>query len=516
MSLVSPSRAGCRHLGVELNPVRSGGRSTGTTLRRRVRRACLVAAGACVLLAVAVPSAPAQQDDGVPPPEVFRGAASALGASVQVDREALLPIPELFRFIALDGASTYESSTRQARASLLFPGNGLILGPSIACGTFGGQFPDFFKPILDTCLQYKYPLTVFADDFEPDGATSGSLALGAPTDPVSGNAVRAKAHAGEDASTTDAVMQDLRVLGVPGFGSVTPQIPGFDMDGSLLTVDSAVARTNQRIVDGGLAVDAESTMSGVRLIGGLIRIASLRSISHVTDDAAGHRTTVATLETTGVTVGGMPAQITDKGLVLGPSGTASPLDQARQSQINEVLRQLDVRVTSLGSHRSVDEGGAAVANVGGLLVEFARDVQGLPTVPGPVGELDPNGRYTGSIQLGATGVLGSAVNFGTEIVDEGGDLPSTGGETGFVDGGFDPGSGAFDAPTPVLGDTAAPVATPGASGPRTSERTQLARSLGGLFGDRIGLIYLSLMFAVLGCCVAPGLTVPARFPGRHS
>ena len=59
--------------------------------------------------------------------------------------------------------------------------------------------------------------------------------------------------------------------------------------------------------------------------------------------------------------------------------------------------------------------------MGGLLIEFSRDVQGLPTTPKfqpdprfPNTEVDPNGVYTGSIQLGATGALGSAVNFGLD------------------------------------------------------------------------------------------------------
>lgn len=488
----------------------------GGTLRRRAGRACLAAAGACLLIAVAAPSSPAQEDDTVPRPEVFRGSASAQGISVQVDRDALLPVPELFRFIALDGAGAYESSTRQARSSLLFPGNGLILGPSLVCGTFGGQFPPDFKPILDTCLQYKYPLTVFADDFEPDGATSGSLALGAPTDPVSGNAVRATAHAGEDAATTDAAMQDLRVLGLPAFGPVTPQVPGFEMDRSLITVDSAVSRTDQRIVGGKLIVDAEATLSGIRMIGGLIRIGSLRSESHVTDDAAGKRTASPKLETTGVTVGGMPAQITDAGLILGPSQNASPLDQQRQSQLNELLKALDVKISILGSERSVDDNGTAVASVGGLLIEFGHDLQGLPTIPGPIGELDPNGFYKGSFQLGSTAVRGLAVNYGLDDFTSGPDpeIP------GFTDPGFDLGSANYDTGSgtydPVLPPTQAgqPSAVASDSGRPVTKPGTLVRSLGDRFGDRMGLLYLSLMFAVLGCCVAPGFTVPARFGRR--
>ena len=97
-----------------------------------------------------------------------------------------MPVPDVFNFIALDGSAEYGSSSQQARASLLFPGNGVILGPSLACGTFGGQFPPQFKPILDTCLKYQYPLTVFADSFNPDNSTNGSLAFGTPKNDIQG------------------------------------------------------------------------------------------------------------------------------------------------------------------------------------------------------------------------------------------------------------------------------------------------------------------------------------------
>lgn len=497
-------------------------------VRRRAQRVCLVAAGVCLLLAVGVPSSPAQENDTVPPPEVFRGAASSQVLSVEVDRKALLPVPELFRFIALDGNGIFESSNRQARSSLLFPGNGLILGPSLACGTFGGSFPQEFspllKPILDTCLQYKYPLTVFADDFEPDGATSGSLALGAPTDPISGNAVSATAHAGEQATTTDAVMQDLRVLGVPPFGPVTPQIPGFEMDTSLVTIDSAISRTNQRIVKGGLVVDAEATLSGISMIGGLIRIESLRSMSHVSDDAKGKRTAVPSLTMSGITVGGQPAKLTKDGLVIGSSGSG-PIDQQLQTAVNEVLRSLGIKVTILDSEQDLAKRGAAVANVGGLLVEFSRDVQGLPTTPRfpdprfPNTETDPNGVYTGSIQLGATGALGSAVNFGLDVIDDnGGDFPSFDGGSPdlggtYVDSGTDTGGNGSTAPA-LTGGERTTTGAPGRTG-TTTDQADLVRSIGGLFGNRLGLVYLALMFAALGCCIAPALTVPARF-GRST
>lgn len=481
--------------------------------RRWARRACLSASAACALLALTTASSPAQEEDTVPRPEVFRGAASSQVVSGQVDREALLPVPDLFRFIALDGSSMYESSTRQARASLLFPGNGLILGPSLACGTFGAQFPAEFKPILDTCLQYRYPLTVYADDFEPDGASSGSVALGAPTDPVSGKAIRAAAHAGEDAATTDAAMQDLRILGLPALGSINPLLASLGVettDASLFTVESAISRTEQRIVKGVLTIDAEATLSGVRMIGGLVRIGDLRSESHVTDDAHGKRTTVASFEVSGVTVGGVPAQITEDGLVLGdPAGGLGPLVEQLQAQLNDLLQALDVRMTILEDEETTEgDDGLAVASVGGLLIEFSVPLEGLPTIPGPVGELDPNGTYVASLQLGHTAARGGAFAFDPDAVPE---LPAD--VSGFDPGsGFDTGTGG-DLPLP---EVAAPSAPPAASPGPEPAAPQLTRSLTDLFGDRLGLVYLALMFAVLGLCIAPRLFTPARLPGPQS
>jgi len=137
------------------------------TFRRRTRQVLLGLAATCLLLAFVTPAAGAQSDD-TPPPEVFGANASSRAISINLDRAGLLPVPDVFNFIALDGWGEYGSSSQQARASLLFPGNGALLGPSLACGTFGGSFPSQFKPILDTCLKYQYPLTVFADSFNPD------------------------------------------------------------------------------------------------------------------------------------------------------------------------------------------------------------------------------------------------------------------------------------------------------------------------------------------------------------
>jgi hypothetical protein len=489
-------------------------------MRRWARRGCFALAATCLTIAVVSPNAGAaeEDEDDVARPSVWGGNAQSLAVSIELNRDALLPVPDLFKFIALDTASTYGSSSQAARASIVFPGNGAILGPSLACGTFGGQFPPEFKPILDTCLKYQYPLTVFADEFDPDASTNGSLAFGTPKNDIALNATTARAHAAIDGSNSDAVVQDLRVLGIPPFGPLA--LPGSEplkLDTSIVDIDSVTSRTDQRIVSGGLVTTAKATLSGVKLIGGLIRIGSLVSESTVTDSASGKRTSEANFQATGVTVAGVPAQLTNKGLALGP-GDKTPIPAQLKNALAGVLEALDIKFTVLPTDETLNRNGQAHANVGGLLIEFARDVQGLPPVQGPVGEIDLNGNYVATVQLGLTGAIGSAANFDVEgdvldnleddLGDFGGDFSSG---FGFDDTGAFTDGGGF-ASTGALGGGGRDTSNGGSDGGSSS----LVRSVSDNFGDRLGLVYLALMLSVLALAIAPRLAVPARLPGNKS
>jgi hypothetical protein len=463
-----------------------------------------VASAVCLLVLVVASIAPAQEQptEGVRP-EVFRGSANALGVSVAVDRDALLPINDLFKFTVVEGTSIYESSAQSARSSLFFPGNGLIQGANLLCGTFLAPYRSELGPIIDTCLQYKYPLTVFADEFAPDGQTSGALQLGDPTDPVSGNAVRATAHAAADGSRTDAAIQDLRVLGLPAIGPVLPVVPGLTIDTSVVNVDSATARTNQRIEDGALVIDSSSIVSGISLVGGLIRIGAVRSVSHITDDPLGEPTASSDLEVSGVTVAGIPSQITEDGLVVGtPSGGLGPIVQQIQIQVNELLRALGVKITILTAGADPNAEGGPVAFADGLLLEVAQTVTGLPTIPGPIGDIDPNGTFVGSVQIGRSAAKGQAFAF-----DPDAEPPTDGGIT---DLGLAPTDGTDlsfpDLTTPPTGPQVEP---PGGDTPDPT------RSIGDIFDDRLAWLYLALAFAALGLCVAPRFALPARLPGAR-
>ena len=477
--------------------------------RRASRRLCFALAGVCALGALTGP-ARAQEEDTVPPPEVFRGEATSLVASVGTDREALLPVPSVFRFIALDTASIYEGDRQTARASIFFPGNGIMQGPNLVCGTFGGSFPPEFEPVLDLCLQYDFPLSVSADASRPHRETTGSVALGDPSDPVSGDGAAARADATPDGASSFATLNELRVLGLPAFGAVALPLDAFELDTSVVVVDSATSRTTQDIVRGSLEVRSESIMNGVKLVGGLVQIGSIKSVSVATDDAAGKRTADASLEVSGVTVAGIPAQITEDGLVLGSPAGSGPLHQAALAVVNQLVQGLGLRVTVLDQNEQTDDGtGLAKASVGGLLVEVSTEAQGLPTLPAPppLGQVDLNGTYVSTVVLGQTAANAGAVNFeDPPIVDPGITPP--------VDDGFaDPGTGTFD-PGPDDG-LPTDTSTPPAEQP-SSEAPDLVRRVVDTFGGRMGLLYLSFAFAVFGLCLMPRLLLPARLPGPRS
>lgn len=472
----------------------------GGRRRRALRRTCLGASAICVALSFALPAL--AQDEAAPKPAVWAGTARADGITFEVDRDALLPVPNALRFTALQGATAYDTDNQTSRASILYPGEGILQGPNLACGTFGASFPPDAKPLLDLCATYDYPLSVFADTSSPDQSTTGSLRLGKATDPISTDAVSARAHADADVTSSDAEINNLRVLGLPVFGlvSVLP-IQELQIDPTVATVEGATARTKQTIDDRGrLVVDATSTLSGVKLVGGLVHIGSIRSRSTITDDGKGTRTSEASFEATGTTVAGVPAQITDQGLVLGPS--SGPLQQALIDALQPLLQGLGVKITALGTHESTDENGQAVAAADGILLEISLNVQGAPTVPGPLGDIDLSGVYVGNLQLGHTEAAGAASIFGPD------GAPLDEGAVADLGGSFDPGIGS-DIDLGLGGGVPnVPQAPTSPAAPAVEPTFSID-----LFGGRLELLYAAFAFAVLGLCIAPRLTVPARLPG---
>ena len=483
-------------------------------LRRTVARVGVASVLACLLGASV--SSVAAQEPPPPRPDVFRSSAVALVASALVDRDALLPVPEALRVIAVDATGTYESSNQAARASLLYPGNGVIQGPNLACGTFGSQFPPELSPIIEACTRFQYPLTVFADSLRPEAATDTAIAFGEPGGALSGSGGSARAVATPEASTASAELAALRLLGLPGLGPVQlpallPGIP--ELDATVVEIEAATASSDQRIdASGALVVEAAATLDGVRLLGGLIEIGSVRSRSIVRDDGRGEQTQDSSLDVGGVTVAGVPARITEDGLVVGsPTGADGPLLERVAVVANQLLDVLGARITLLADETGTDATGVSFARSGGVLVEFGIDVQGLPSVPGPLGDIDPNGLFRGVIELGATGATGVAAFVDPVVGDapEGSEPDSGLGPTGPALSGV-PGGGR-DVASPVRPGGSQPPGDGGRFAPESQE-VSVVRLLEELYADRVRLVYLAFTLTALLACLGPRYVLDALRP----
>ena len=136
----------------------------------------------------------------------------------------------------------------------------------------------------------------------------------------------------------------------------------------------------------------------------------------------------------------------------------------------------------------------------------ALNVQGLPAVPGPLGDIELSGVYVGNVEIGATEAAGAASIFGPDDAGGGTDSGGGGAVDLSTDGGFVPtDGGGLD-----LGPTQPSLPTVTSAPPR--DRVEPAAAVD-LFDGRLELLYAAFALAVLGLCIAPRLTVPSRLPG---
>jgi hypothetical protein len=115
--------------------------------------------------------------------------------------------------------------------------------------------------------------------------------------------------------------------------------------GSVTTTSSASCAADMT-----LEAVGDSVATGID-IGGVLRIASIRSHARVVLTAAGERTLEGTLEINGATVGGQAVSITEKGVVLAGSASALPKDPIRPA-----LKEAGITVTYIEGVEDPDEG----------------------------------------------------------------------------------------------------------------------------------------------------------------
>ena len=520
----------------------------GSSVRRVISRSCFAAAAVAFIAALVPSGAHAQSTSSgttggtsstpSPRPKVFATGTNAVGVDYVPDQEGgLTPIKDTFHMQFVTGASSMSSSNGPAaRATVADPGNGVTQGPANGCpavpGAEEGVAQGFIDngagfigtpllnaiqlsnkelaPLYATCTTAKWPFMAQADGFNPDKTTDGSLGFGSPSTQVQGEGGAAHAHIGKDGtSSTDSTMSGMKLAPVPGGSPAGLPLPdqvtaaiiaangGQPVDTALFTVGS-IQSTTTNLFDGPAEVShAESRLNGVRIIGGLMTIDSITSVSDVHFTVDGDAVGTASTTVQGAKVLGQPVTIDDKGVH--PDGN----DQTGP----QLLKDAGLSVRLVGATHGPDSKGFMTAASDGLMIDYTHDVEtGVtlpPPPPNPVTQTPPalNGTYFVRYNLATVAskafarnlTFGSGSTLGSSSVQSAPLSPSgTAAPSGFT-------GGTSTAPAAALAQAADEGLT---SNPASFNLDFDLRWL-----------YLAFTLTGLGMCLAPRIVFPARLPG---
>ena len=490
-----------------------------TRARRLIGRTCLIGAAVALAAAVAPWHANAQSvGSGSARPKVFSTSSEAIGVDYFPDQEGgLTPIKDTFHTQFVAGSSTMSSSNGpSARSAVADPGNGVTKGPATGCGQLGpltAAFPEF-SPLVETCTNSAWPFLADADGFNTDPSTAGAMTFGKPDGQLYGQGGEARAHVGDDGtSSTDAIIGSMRIAPVPGGGAtglplppsvtlpgLTPAAPAPGApapDTSIYDSGSVTAITSNTFEGSATVISrAEATVTGVRVLGGLVTIDSIVSTaeSRYTNGADPVGTSSTTVQ--GVKVLGQPATIDDQGLQVGDgsgNGGTGPLNDAA----TKALAESGLTIKLVGATQGVDDKGFITAASQGVVVEYRRTVD------------------TGGQGSGTYFVRYNLASVSTRAFDRDLSRPtsSTGGTT---TPSITPAKPSTGPTSGFTGGTAvAPAAPPAAAGaPEAASDPASPASSGGLGTVRLKWLYLSFTLATLGVCLVPRLLLPARLPAQ--
>jgi hypothetical protein len=269
----------------------------------------------------------------------------------------------------------------QAAAAPLYPGTLVVGGPGLLCTDL------FTCPIAPPA----YPLLADASYPRSPNArvsTSKPHSVGKVLS-VTPSLATAHAHTGDNAATTSTGRVSL--LGATRLG---------------VSVGSSEASTRTTTHGDVLRVRVRSAVSDIA-VGPLLRIGEIRTTDLLTL-RPGHAPVDRPRVTVGqVTVAGQKATITRHGIEAAGHGVGSSL-------ATKLVRS-GVVVRSLGVTRT-DHANSARSSAGGVEIDFAAPVKGVPYIPNPLSGLpgldqipgvDLKGTYLGVIQLGGAGAAGA-------------------------------------------------------------------------------------------------------------
>lgn len=474
--------------------------------RRLFSRLCLMAAVALGIGAAAVPPSSAKTAAELPPS--FLGGAFATPVQIALNTQPFA-LPELIRMDVAHGTTTYQPGNPYARAASLYPGvsgvRGLYLGWSqVWSGICNGGFPCDKFGFPPAYPFPPYPFSVEAPT--PEGkadARQTELAQTVSSGPVTFTVNDVRAHADEMGVSTTAVISNFDFLNPSGSSAAPLGASGQKADTALVHVTKLTATTQQSFDDRNvLVVTAAAKLSDVSLFAGTVRIASIETSSRSRADGRGLLDNAPKVTIQGVTVNGVPAELSSQGLMV----NGQPIDQGNVHALGTGVKKLfgaDGASVRLVDATQDSRSGRAQADAVGVLVHFVVDGTGLPNGTALIGDLVLGQAQTGSyVNLSGGG--------STTTVDTGFQFPTvegtttrntfaalapqaSSGEAGFTQAAFSPQAG---------------TATPGPRPTGTGRRTVAGRNgglqefplelLSGVAADRMRLLYGAWTLAALG------------------
>jgi flagellar basal body rod protein FlgC len=471
-------------------------------------------------------------------PDVFSGVAAATAIHQETNgKGGIGPTSEPIYGSFPDGLSQFSASGTAARGSTYWPGatvNGLGGLLCVAGFTPGCGLPPF-------------PLTAQTSGSPTDAHTAPSQNLGGGGAPVSLTVLSATAHADPNLVSTDAVDGGY-TLGTGGGGSSSAQagqalaaaslafrrqvaaitgsrqaaasVKPAATDGAVAQVSSSESHTKQSFAPNDpstLVVHAETRLSDVDLLGGMIHIDSILTTSDYQANDHGTDKHVDHVTVHGVTAGGQPATIDQNGVTVGSTTQGGPILDAINSALQTALQASGSQVHLLGDTTNppqpIGGTGCGKAEADGLLLHLQADTSQVPA-----GDL-----YFTDL------TLGSACTAATTSSQLASDLGGVGGtDLGGADSSAGP-AGSSDQGTTLASSSGVPgtlgtPATPGslaASAPGRGGAHATRRGGSGFFGEiidqalvthRLDSVYLAFTLAFAGLFLGSRLLLPARLP----
>ncbi|HEY2427998.1 MAG TPA: hypothetical protein VGI06_03635 [Acidimicrobiales bacterium] len=533
------------------------------TIVRTIRHLCLVAAivvgGAAFLLPAGAVASVRTSSAATNAPPTATGVGSAPAGAIYDGVAAAASVHEQFDAIGglaatvepqydnlPDALTVFNANTSIARASTYYPGATVTGAGLIVCGQV--IEPNFPAPFTSVCPTPPYPLTAQAPTQKgaADASTPGSQHLTAGPEAVT--AVAATAHA--DSRYVDATAAD-GAFTTAGAGAAGAAVLAFRQavalatqgpvaaaavrpaasDGSAVSDSTGSATSHQSFNPAGqLVATATSTVKGISLLGGAVKIASIVASSTYTADGARIKSHTQDVNVSGVTVGGMPATIDQNGITVNGAGTGKTAVDAVNTALQTLLTSTSSHIRLLAPTTSTKAGqvpagldsgalGAACTNGESDGVEL---YQQLDATQVPQGQ-----RFFLSV------TMGSACTDATVMLNPAGLAPGTGvaiPPLGALGGGVSSPSGGGGSFSGATGST---FGSPGASGGGTplpagpvAASVPLARGGGvlrrleadlaghGITG-RVSLLYLAFVIAFVGLALGVIPLLSPRLPSQR-